>query len=64
LQAYQDVFDKRKDLLGPEHPDTLTTRKNIVLLLSNQGKCEEALQAFQEVFDIWKRELGPEHPST
>jgi hypothetical protein len=62
LQAYQEVLDKRIDLLGPEHPSTLTTRNNMAGVLSNQGKYEKALQAYQEVFDVWIRELGPEHP--
>ncbi len=48
LQAYQEVFDKTKDLLGPEHPDTLATRNNMALVLSNQGKYKEALQAYQD----------------
>jgi tetratricopeptide (TPR) repeat protein len=48
LQAYQEVFDKRKDLLGPEHPDTLTTRNNMALVLSKQGKYEEAHQSTHE----------------
>jgi hypothetical protein len=38
LQAYQEVYDKRKGLLGPEHPTTLTTRNNMALVLSDQGK--------------------------
>ncbi len=64
LQAYREVFDKRKDLLGPEHPDTLTTRNNMAAVLDDQGKYEEALQAYQEVFNKRKDLLGPEHPST
>jgi pentatricopeptide repeat protein len=51
LQAFQDVFYIWKRELGPEHPDTLTTRNNMAGVLSKQGKYEEALQAYQEVFD-------------
>jgi hypothetical protein len=43
LQAYQEVFDKQKDLLGPKHPHTLTTRNNMVGVLSKKGKYEEVL---------------------
>src|SRR5699024_898531 len=33
-----------KIVLGPDHPSTLTTRHCMALVLSNQGKYEEALQ--------------------
>jgi tetratricopeptide (TPR) repeat protein len=45
LQAHREVYEIRKRVLGPEHPDTLTTRKNMARVLSEQGKHEEALQA-------------------
>jgi tetratricopeptide (TPR) repeat protein len=64
LQAYQEVYEIEKSVLGPEHPSTLTTRHNMALVLDNQGKYEEALQAYQEVYEIEKSVLGPEHPST
>ncbi len=48
LQAYQEVFDKMKDLLGPEHPDTLTTLTCMALVFFTQGKYEEALQSFND----------------
>jgi ankyrin repeat protein len=64
LQAYQEVYEIQKRVLGPEHPDTLTTRNNIASVLDDQGKYEEALQAYKKVYDIQKHVLGPEHPNT
>jgi hypothetical protein len=29
LQAYLEVYEIQKRVLGPEHPDTLTIRNNI-----------------------------------
>jgi pentatricopeptide repeat protein len=48
LQAYQNVLEIRKRLLGPEHTFTLTTRNNMAGVLAKQRKYEEALQIFQE----------------
>ncbi len=62
MQAYQEVYEIRKRVLGPEHPSTLTTRNNMAAVLDHQGKYEEASQAYQENYEIQKRVLGPEHP--
>jgi hypothetical protein len=43
LQAHHEVYDIWKQVLGPEHPDTLTTRDNMVGVLSEQGNYDEAL---------------------
>jgi tetratricopeptide (TPR) repeat protein len=48
LQTYQENYETEKRVLGPEHPDTLTTRNNMAGVLYQQGKYEEALQAYQE----------------
>jgi hypothetical protein len=42
LQAYQEVYDIRKHILGPEHPSTLTTWNDMGGVLDNQGKFDEA----------------------
>ena len=36
------VMEKRKHLLGEEHPDTLTTMGNLASTYRNQGKLKEA----------------------
>ncbi len=54
----------RKRVLGPEHPDTLTSAANLAGSLSGQGKTAEAEQIEREVLAIRTRVLGPEHPGT
>ncbi len=51
-------------LLGPEHPDTLSTASNLATSLGNQRKHEKAEQIQREVHAMRVRVLGPEHPDT
>jgi hypothetical protein len=51
-------------VLGPEHPNTLTSRNNLASVLGDLGRLEEAEQEHRAVLDIRMRVLGPEHPNT
>ncbi|KAH8733178.1 kinesin light chain 1 [Phaeosphaeriaceae sp. PMI808] len=53
-----------KKVLGPEHPDTLTSMGNLALVLDNQGKYEEAEAMNRQTLARREKVLGPEHPST
>jgi pentatricopeptide repeat protein len=43
LKMYQEVLEKRKEILGPDHPHTLDNRNKMAYVLKNKGKYE-ALQ--------------------
>ncbi|KNC46150.1 tetratricopeptide TPR_2 repeat protein [Thecamonas trahens ATCC 50062] len=68
LAEYRAVLavGEREDVLGPEHPSTLTTRHGIAGVLEAQGQYAEALAEYRAVLAVQEREdvLGPEHPST
>jgi nephrocystin-3 len=51
-------------LLGPEHPDTLTTMNNLSGTLYTRGDLEGAQRNQERVLEARTRLLGPEHPST
>ena len=51
-------------MLGPEHPDTLTSVSNLGLVLSSQGKFEDAEAMHQQALEGSEKVLGPEHPDT
>jgi tetratricopeptide (TPR) repeat protein len=51
-------------VVGPEHPDTLTTLNNLALAYWNAGKTPEALALFEQVRDVRVKKLGPDHPHT
>ncbi|KAF8517759.1 hypothetical protein BU17DRAFT_91618 [Hysterangium stoloniferum] len=58
------VLEAHKQLLGPEHPTTLTSMENLALTLSYLGKDTEAQKLEVQVLEAHKQLLGPDHPST
>ncbi|KAF2185808.1 hypothetical protein K469DRAFT_777737 [Zopfia rhizophila CBS 207.26] len=57
-------METRKKVLGPEHPDMLTTMANLALTYRNKGRWDEAEELVVQVMETCKRVLGPEHPDT
>ena len=51
-------------VLGPEHPDTLTTRNNIASWTGHAGEPGVARDLFRALLPDRERVLGPEHPAT
>jgi serine/threonine protein kinase len=47
--------------LGDDHPDTVDTRSNLAVALSNNGQYAEAETLFQEIVRT-RRRLGADHP--
>ncbi|KAL2859126.1 tetratricopeptide repeat protein, partial [Aspergillus lucknowensis] len=58
------VMETRKHVLGPEHPDTLTSMANLASTYWNQGQWKEAEELEVQVMETRKHVLGPEHPDT
>ena len=56
------VLDLRTKLLGPEHPDTLTSMGNLAGTYRYQGRWNEAEELQIQVMDMRKTLLGAEHP--
>ncbi|KAF7502175.1 hypothetical protein GJ744_006771 [Endocarpon pusillum] len=54
----------RQEILGPEHPDTLTSVSNLGSVLESQGKYEEAEAMDRRALEGREKVLGPEHPDT
>ena len=57
-------MEKRKDLLGEDHPDTLTSMGNLAAIYMNQGQWKEAEALEVVVMEKRKHILGQEHPDT
>ncbi|MBA3974869.1 MAG: hypothetical protein C0504_11705 [Candidatus Solibacter sp.] len=51
-------------VLGPEHPDTLTSVNNLAGLFRSQGRYGEAEPLYVRALAARERVLGPEHPDT
>jgi hypothetical protein len=56
--------ERRKGVLGAEHPDTLTSMANLASTYRNQGRWKEAEELQATELEICSRVLGAEHPST
>src|SRR5436190_1450586 len=53
------ILNRRK-----EHPDTLTSSTNLVVMLQDQSKYEEAEQMHRQALQGYEKALGKEHPDT
>jgi serine/threonine protein kinase/tetratricopeptide (TPR) repeat protein len=58
------AFTLRKQVLGDEHPDTLRTATELVLLHRRQGHYPEAEALATSVLEIQRRVRGEEHADT
>ena len=50
--------------LGPDHPDTLIARSNLVYVLGEAGQPAQAAAQYRDLLDDFLRVLGPDHPLT
>jgi tetratricopeptide (TPR) repeat protein len=51
-------------VLGPEHPDTLTSRNNLANAYQAAGRLDEAIALHERTLTDHERILGPDHPHT
>ena len=58
------TLEARKRVLGPEHPDTLSSMNNLALAYHALGRDKEAEALFRQTLDIRRRVIGPEHSET
>ncbi|KAI1325822.1 hypothetical protein F5Y16DRAFT_254185 [Xylariaceae sp. FL0255] len=56
--------DIRETLLGPDHPDTLASTRDLASIYRNQGRWKEAESLEVQVMETRKTVLGPDHPHT
>jgi tetratricopeptide (TPR) repeat protein len=54
----------REQLLGPDHPDTLTSMDNLALLYRERGRYDEAEPLFLQALEARRRTLGADHADT
>ena len=63
-QLQVQVLALLKEVLGPKHPNTLTSMNNLALTYSEQGRSSEAEQLQVQILALRKEVLGPKHPDT
>jgi tetratricopeptide (TPR) repeat protein len=63
-RLWVEVQQRRKRVLGEEHPSTLAIMSNLASTYWNQGRWKEAEGLQVQVLQTRKRVLGEEHPDT
>jgi tetratricopeptide (TPR) repeat protein/MinD-like ATPase involved in chromosome partitioning or flagellar assembly len=61
---YKRALAIREQVLGPEHPDTVTTMNNLAGLLQSQGDYAAARVLYVRALAIREVALGPRHATT
>jgi tetratricopeptide (TPR) repeat protein len=64
IALYSEVLAMQSRILGPEHPETLSTKANLAATMSRQGNYEEAKRLEMSVLRTMQHVLGPAHPHT
>jgi tRNA A-37 threonylcarbamoyl transferase component Bud32/tetratricopeptide (TPR) repeat protein len=60
----EKAYAIRREQLGEEHPDTLTSLQNLASVAWREGKFAEAEAMGRRVLSMRRRVLGPEHEDT
>ena len=60
----EGAVDMLADALGPDHPDTLTTRNNLAYAHLEAGHVSAAIDMYEALLPDRTRVLGPDHPDT
>ncbi|MEV6859215.1 FxSxx-COOH system tetratricopeptide repeat protein [Streptomyces microflavus] len=64
LLLRRHVLDSETRVLGPDHPDTLTSRNNLATTLNKLGEHQQAADLHRQNLTDSERILGPNHPHT
>jgi TIR domain-containing protein/tetratricopeptide repeat protein len=60
----EELLDRWREVLGPDHPDTLTVGSGLTFALVFAGETEPARALGRDTLQRCRRILGPDHPTT
>ena len=61
---YDEALEIKKEVLGPKHPETLSTMHNLAYTYWGQGQHAKVLSLMRVVKDLRVNGLGKDHPDT
>jgi eukaryotic-like serine/threonine-protein kinase len=64
IRLWEAALQTRKQHLGDNHPDTLSSMNNVATGRSMAGDPQAALQMLEQVVQLRKEHLGHDHPDT
>nr|WP_315502973.1 tetratricopeptide repeat protein [Actinomyces oris] len=59
-----DSVTRACDVLGPHHPDTLTSRNSLAGSYRDAGRLDKAIALYEQILEDSIRVLGSDHPGT
>jgi tetratricopeptide (TPR) repeat protein len=64
IELMKEILAFREKILGPYHPDTLTSRAGLGSVYRSEGDLAGAIPLLSETLDVRERVLGPDHRDT
>jgi tetratricopeptide (TPR) repeat protein len=61
---FNQVLQLRRDKLGPDHPDTLQSMRDVAFYYGTHGRHGDALPLNERTLTLRKAKLGSDHPDT
>ena len=61
---HEATLKLQESKLGPDHPDTLTSRNNLAVAYLAAGRTAEAIAMHEATLRLTESKLGPDHPDT
>lgn len=62
VELLQGVLAQQEELLPPEHPDLVSTKKALAMSLLTIGRHAEAVEHLRDVLELQTRTIGPDAP--
>jgi tetratricopeptide (TPR) repeat protein len=64
VEIAKRLLTDHEQRLGPDHPDTLSSRSNLALAYRDAGRISEAITMHEQILAVRERTLGPDHRDT
>jgi serine/threonine protein kinase len=64
IRQFKRALELRRDLLDPDHPDTLISRNNLAAAYLTAGRTAEAIALHETTLKLSESKLGTDHPDT
>ena len=61
---HEETLKLMTSKLGPDHPDTLTSRNNLAAAYWRAGRLDRSVPLFEETLKLMMSKLGSDHPET
>jgi len=64
IAQHERSLQLRRDSLGPDHPDTLTSMNALAVAYEKAGKLNRAIALHEQALEAQRLKLGEDHPDT